>query len=166
MKDLFRLLAHVLVSAARVLRPGGVRAVIAENVLLKHQLQIVARSRRRVPNLAAIDRFFLGFWSLFRFHQYLIRPKYRLLFSPRTRSKPGPKGPSGQLIHAIVELELRNPDFGCPRIAMIISKTFGVKIDKDVVRRVLAKHYQPQPGDGPSWLGFECRLVSRQTTRN
>jgi len=41
------------------------------------------------------------------------------------------------------------PDFGCPRTAMIISKTFGVDIDKDVVRRVLANHYQPQPGMVP-----------------
>lgn len=37
---------------------------------------------------------------------------------------------------------------------MIISKTFGVTIDKDIVRRVLAKHYRPQPGDGPCWLTF------------
>ena len=37
---------------------------------------------------------------------------------------------------------------------MIISKTFGVTIDKDIVRRVLAKHYRPQLGDGPSWLTF------------
>lgn len=66
--------------------------------------------------------------------------------------KPGPKGPSEQLIQAVVELKRRNPDSGCPRTAMIISKTFGVTIDKDIARRVLAKHYRPQPGDGPSWL--------------
>jgi transposase InsO family protein len=29
-----------------------------------------------------------------------------------------------------------------------------VEIDKDVVRRVLAKQYHPQPGSGPSWLTF------------
>ena len=29
----------------------------------------------------------------------------------------------------------------CPRIALIVSKIFGVVIDKDVVRRALAKHY-------------------------
>jgi hypothetical protein len=65
MKDLFLLVGHLLITAARALRPGGVKAVIAENLMLKHQLQIVARSRRRAPNLTATDRFSLGFWSLF-----------------------------------------------------------------------------------------------------
>jgi transposase InsO family protein len=56
---------------------------------------------------------------------------------------------------AIVELKRRNPRFGCPRIALIVSKTFGVDINKDVARRVLAQHYQPGPGSGgPSWLTF------------
>ena len=59
------------------------------------------------------------------------------------------------LIQAIVELKSRNPRFGCPRIAHIISQTFGVDIDKNVVYRVLAKHYRPAPrGTGPSWLSF------------
>ena len=33
------------------------------------------------------------------------------------------------------------PKFGCGRIAQQITRTFGVEIDKDVVRRVLAKYY-------------------------
>ena len=42
-----------------------------------------------------------------------------------------------------------------PRIAQQISKAFGIEIDKDVVRRVLAKHYRPTSGGGgPSWLTF------------
>ena len=56
---------------------------------------------------------------------------------------------------AIVELKSRNPRFGCPRIAHIISQTFGVDIDKNVVHRVLGRHYRPAPdGTGPSWLSF------------
>jgi transposase InsO family protein len=51
-------------------------------------------------------------------------------------------------------MKRRNPRFGCMRIAQQISYNFGVQIDKDIVRRVLAKHYRP--GDsgapGPSWL--------------
>ncbi len=32
---------------------------------------------------------------------------------------------------------------------------FGVDINKDLVRRVLAKHHRPMPYDGgPSWLTF------------
>ena len=52
-------------------------------------------------------------------------------------------------------MKIRNPLFGCPRIAQQISRAFGIEIDKDVVRRVLAKHYRPIRGDGgngPSWL--------------
>jgi len=49
----------------------------------------------------------------------------------------------------------RNPRFGCRRIAQQLSFIFGVEIDKDVVRRVLAKRYRPEPGSqGPSWLTF------------
>ena len=52
-------------------------------------------------------------------------------------------------------MKRRNPRFGCRRIAQQISYTFGVELDKDVVRRVLAKHYRPEPGSGgPSWLTF------------
>ena len=45
------------------------------------------------------------------------------------------------------------PDFGCPKIAQHLAKTFGLDLDKDVVRRVLATHYRPDRRDhGPSWL--------------
>jgi transposase InsO family protein len=86
----------------------------------------------------------------------LKRRKYRLLYTARRKGKPGPKGPSQELIEAIVELKRRNPRFGCPRIAQQINKAFGLDIDKDVVRRVLEKHYRPGPdsGHGPSWLTF------------
>ena len=61
-----------------------------------------------------------------------------------------------ELIAAIIELKGRIPRFGSVRIAQRISHVFGAVIDKDVVRRVLAKHYRP--GDsgthGPSWLTF------------
>jgi len=52
-------------------------------------------------------------------------------------------------------MKQHNPRFGCPRIAQQINKTFGTNIDKDVVRRILAVHYRPNPGNaGPSWLSF------------
>ena len=50
-------------------------------------------------------------------------------------------------------MKRRNPKFGCVRIGQQINHAFGIKIDKDVVRRVLAIHFPPKPGaDGPSWL--------------
>ncbi len=175
MKDFLLTLLHLAVTTAKLCGPGGVRAVIAENLLLKQQLIVLRRPRQRAPNLTVSDRLLCGFGSLFlspgrirkvaigvrpatllRFHQALVRRKYRRLFSasPRPR-KPGPKGPSEALIQAIVELKRRNPRFGRPRIARIISLTFGVAIDKNVVYRVLSKHSRPAPGGtGPSWLSF------------
>ena len=124
---------------------------------------------------ALSDRLLFGFGSLFlspgrirkvaigvrpstllAFHQALVRRKYRRLFSSSgCPKKPGPKGPSEALIQTIVDLKSRNPRFGCPRIARIISRTFGANIDQNVVYRVLSKHYRPIPGGtGPSWLSF------------
>ena len=162
MRELLRLFLGLLSAVARLLGPGGARALVAENLLLKQQLLVLARSRRRAPNLTPRDRVLLGFWSLFlrrsrfekvavalrpatllAFHQAFVRRKYQALFSPNRRGKPGPKGPSTELINAIIELKRRNPRFGCRRIALIIATTFGVELDKDVVRRVLSRHWSP-----------------------
>jgi len=65
MKTVLVLVVHLLITVAKCLEPGGLRAVIAENLLLKHQLMILSRSRHRAPNLLTGDRFLLGFCSLF-----------------------------------------------------------------------------------------------------
>jgi hypothetical protein len=56
MGDLLALFLHFLTTLARLLGPGGTRAVIAETLLIKHQLSVLSRSRRRAPNLTATDR--------------------------------------------------------------------------------------------------------------
>ena len=174
MKVILILIVHFMVTAAKLLRPGGAKAIMAETLLMKHQLLVSNRSRKRSPNLTALDRFVFGVCSLFinenrfsklavvlqqstlqRFYQALVKRKYRLLFSSKRRGKPGPKGPTKEIIQAIVEMKARNPRFGCPRIAQQINLAFGTDIDKDVVRRVLAKHYKPTlGGKGPSWQTF------------
>jgi len=157
---------------AKMLHPGGIRTVIAKNLLLKQQLLIHSRSRQRAPNLTTQDRTLLGFWAQFlnprriprsaiiikpiillRFNAALKKRKYRLLYSPRNGRKPGPKGPSKEVINAIVEMKCCNPRSGCPRIAQQINLVFGLELDKDIVRRILATHYHPDIGNrGPSWL--------------
>ena len=47
MRDLLDLLVHIVVTIVRLMRPGGARAVVAESLLLKQQLLIVNRCRRR-----------------------------------------------------------------------------------------------------------------------
>ena len=172
MRDVIYLLFNLLTTLARLLRPGGGSAVIAESLLLKRQLIIHSRSRQRAPNLTTRDRALLGFMSLFlsprriiraaiiikpstllSFHSALKKRKYCLLYSPRGGRKPGPKGPSREVIKAIVEMKQRNPRYGCPRIAQQINLAFGLELDKDIVRRVLAIHYKPDStNSGPSWL--------------
>ena len=41
------------------------KAIIADSLLMKQQLIVINRSRRRAPNLTIINRLLLGFWSLF-----------------------------------------------------------------------------------------------------
>jgi hypothetical protein len=47
MKDLLVLLAHLLTTVAKLLGPGGARAVVADSLLMKQQLLVISRSRRR-----------------------------------------------------------------------------------------------------------------------
>jgi putative transposase len=163
---------HLIGTFIRLARPGGIRSVVAESVLVKHQLLILNRSRKRAPNLRALDRIIAGLCVallrparvirsaivlrpsiLLHFHHVLVKGKYRLLFSPKQRRKRGPKGPSKELIDAIVEMKRRNRNWGCPRIARQITLAFGIGINKDVVRRVLDNHYHPElKSGGPSWL--------------
>src|SRR5437899_7786936 len=56
MRDIFALLVHVIVTAIRLARPGGLRSVIAESTLVRHQLSILNRGRKRAPNLRVSDR--------------------------------------------------------------------------------------------------------------
>ena len=73
MKNLLLTLLHLAVTTAKLWAPRGVRAVIAENLVLKQQLIVLRRGRQRAPNLTLSDRLLCGFGSLF--------------LSPRTRPK-------------------------------------------------------------------------------
>src|SRR3989475_9878799 len=174
MRDLAVLFLHLIATVARLAGPGGARSVVAESVLVKQQLLILNRSRQRSPNLRVSDRIVAGLCALLMrparlirsaivlkpstllgFHQALKNRKYRLLFSPKLRKKPGPKGPSQEIIAAVVQMKQRNPTWGCPRIAQQIALAFNIQIDKDVVRRIIANHHRPgRDSSGPSWLTF------------
>ena len=169
---LFILFVHLVVTLARLTRPGGVRAVAAESLAVKHQLLIMKRAQRRCPTLTPWDRAILGIctllvsprrWgrmavilktsSLLRLHRGLVKRKYRLLYTPTRRGRPGPRGPSRELIDAVVEMKLRNPYFGCRKIAEQISSAFGLELNKDVVRPILIRFNRPGPDrGGRSWL--------------
>jgi len=172
MFDLAAQFVHLIWTALRLLSPGGARSVVAESILLKHQLLILNRSRERAPSLRPTDRLIAGLCArmirparllrtavvlrpstLMSFHRTLVKGKYRRLFTPKRRGTPGPNGPSAELVEAILEMKRRNPRFGYQRIAQQLALAFGIEVDKDTVRRVLSKRYRPDPS-GPSWLTF------------
>ena len=129
MRELFVLLAHLLTTLVKLCRPGGFYAVAAESLAVKHQLHVMSRSRRRAPRLTPWDRLVFGLCaccipmkrfekcaiilkpsSFTRFHQALVCSKYRWLYSPGKRARPGPKGPSKEVVAAVVEMKRRNHD--------------------------------------------------------
>jgi len=132
MRDVLVLLVHLIVTAVRLMRPDGIRSVIAESVLLRHQLLVLNRPRQRAPDLRPTDRFIAGLCAGFmrpgrllrsaivlkpatilQFHRSLVSRKYRELFAAkRKRMQPRPKGPSAELVAAIVAMKHRNPRFG------------------------------------------------------
>ena len=141
---------------------------------MRHQVLILNRGRKRAPNLRASDRIIAGLctlmmrqarvlrsaivlkpYPLLHFHKMLTKEKYRLLFSPKRVRRPGPKGPTKELIDAVVEMKRRNSTWGCKRIAQQMALAFGVDMDKDVVRRILGIHFRREAGSGGrSWLSF------------
>jgi putative transposase len=91
--------------------------------------------------------------TLLSLHRALTTRKYQRLFSSKGPTKPGPKGPSEDVIAAVVDMKQRNAIWGCPRIAQQITLAFGIPMNKNVVRRILAARHQPKPDSaGPSWL--------------
>src|SRR5215469_17784078 len=136
MRDIFTLFLYAIVTIIRLGKPGGLRCVVAESVLMRHQLLILNRGRKRAPNLQSSDRIIAGLCTLLmrparvlrsavvlktstllHFHKMLVQRKYRLLFSPKRVRRPGPKGPTKELIDAVLEMKRRNGTWGCKRIA-------------------------------------------------
>lgn len=185
MRDLPILLYHLVACLINLLRPGGLKSIAAENLILRQQLIVLNRTRQRSPRLTQADRTLFAILAhiiprrrlrklaiivqpatILNFHKALIKRKYRLLYSAKNPGKPGPKGPDPELVKLVVEIKHRNPRMGYDRIAMQIYQAFGVEVDKHVVRRILAKHYKPSYPGGPSWLTFLSQTKDSLWSRN
>jgi hypothetical protein len=124
-----------IVTLARLTKPGEVRSIVAESVLIRHQLLILNRGRKRAPNLNAADRIIAGLCTflmrharvlrsaivrkastLLHLHSVLRKRKYRLLFSSGRRHRPGPKDSKKDLIDTVVAMKRCNPRWGCPAL--------------------------------------------------
>jgi len=55
MRDFAIVFVHLIVTLFQLARPGGLRSVVAESVLVRHQLLILNRGRKRAPNLRATE---------------------------------------------------------------------------------------------------------------
>jgi putative transposase len=172
MRVFLTLFLDLILFSTRGLRPGGRSWLLAEHLLVRQQLIAVRRKRKRAPKLTSIDRVVFALSSLFvsskrlpkisivvahstllGFHRALVNRKYSKLFANKFPRKPGPKGPSADLIKLIVGIKVKNPGYGCPKIALLASELLGEDIDEQMVRRILRKYFSSQPrGPGPSWL--------------
>jgi hypothetical protein len=111
MREVFILIAHLLVTWQSLPGRAVLAQVAAESLAVKHQLLIMKRAQRRARKLTPWDRLVLrvcAFFvspkllhnmavilkpsTLFYFHRALIRRKYHLLYSPSKRRRPGPRG--------------------------------------------------------------------------
>jgi len=128
MSLLLQLLAQFLRCVGLLCRKDGLKAVVVQNLLLTQHLIVLNRGRQRGPSISPLHRNWLAFFSMFlstrrlrqaavvfrfstflRFKEILVRQKYKFLFSRGECSKPGPKGPSREIIAAVVEFKQRNP---------------------------------------------------------
>ena len=171
MLSILGLILDGIVLLARLSRPGGQSWLVAEHLLLRQQLLLVRRKTSRAPRLSLLDRLVFAVTTLFvhssrlpklsivvahstllHLHRALVNRKYSRLFSHKNR-KPGPKGPSTELIALIVGIKVKNPNYGCPKIALLATRLLGESVSEQRVRRILRKHFKNQPGGpGPSWL--------------
>ena len=88
MRDPIILLVHLIATLARLMGPGGLRSVVAESLLVKHQLLILNRSRHRAPNLRVSDRILAGVCALF------MRPGSCVPLGDRAQTVDDPELPS------------------------------------------------------------------------
>jgi hypothetical protein len=64
MRSCLVLLIYLVVTLIRLGRPGGLRRVVGESMLVRHQLLILNRGRKRAPNLRSKDRLIAGLCTL------------------------------------------------------------------------------------------------------
>ena len=51
---------HAILTFFHCLKPSGTKALIAENIALRHQLMVLTRGKHRAPKMTRFDRFYFG----------------------------------------------------------------------------------------------------------
>jgi putative transposase len=147
---MLKLLLRTLVSAL-----GSRDALIAENLALRHQIEVLQRNCTR-PNLQWRDRAFWDilscFWPSWRSALYIVQPDtvirwHRLGFRFYWRWKSRPRRPgrpriSREIRDLIREMSLANPTWGAPRIHGELLK-LGIDLHQDTVSNNMVKPTRP-----------------------
>jgi hypothetical protein len=99
--------------------------------------------------------------TLLSLHRALTQRTYRRLFSSKVSTKPGPKGPTQEVIAAVVDMKRRNPTWGVrgslnrspwpsafpsPRMWCGAFSPFGIPVDTRLAGTVLAHRARSHEG--------------------
>jgi putative transposase len=160
-------LGYVLMRRLLRVRLGGdVRGLEVENMVLRHQLAVLRRTKKRPP-LRRRDRLLLAAaskllprerWSLFlvspqtllRWHRELVRRKWTY-----RHRRPGRPTVEPEVRELVLRLGRENPRWGCVRIQGELRK-LGIRVGATTIRSILrAAGLGPAPRrSGPSWGEF------------
>jgi putative transposase len=180
-RDIVLLFVHLIVTAVRLAQPGGLRSVVAESALLRHQLLILNRGRKRAPNLRASDRIIAGLCALFmrparvlrsaialkpstllHFHHVLTKRKYRrrilgMPYSPVS----GSGGPSWLTFLGHVKDSLWSIDLFCCESLTLRTHWVLVVMDQ-FTRRIVGFGIRSGTVDGPALCRMSQHAIRRQ----
>ena len=146
MVELFKLLCSAVIGLFR-----SRASLEAENVALRHQLNVLRRQSPKRPTLSAIDR--LIFVGLYRFAPSIrealriIEPEtlihwhragFRLFWRWKSRSRPGRPKVASEIRQLIREMSLANPLWGAPRIHGELLK-LGIDVAQTSVAKRMAR---------------------------
>ena len=175
MNQFFTLTVIFLKAYFLLKKPGGRAQLICEINLCIQQLVINYKTDVRCPALTPDDRIILGFLihfipkerlhelaiilsptTLLKYNRALFNKDSGVLRSSKNNQKPGPKGPTTEVIDLVLVMKKKNLLMGYLRIAMQLNLIFDSSLDSNQVKRILDKYHRPSPFDyqGPSWSTF------------
>ena len=139
------------------------RALALENLVLRHQLEVLGRSVRK-PRLSNRDRIFWVFimriWKDWRRPLTIVRPEtvirwhrqgFRLYWRWKSRPRwPGRRSVPKEISDLIRRMSRANPLWGAPRIHGELLK-LGIDISQATVSKYMVRHRKPP---SQSWRAF------------
>ena len=153
--------------------------LVAENLLLRQQLAVLARPTRKRPRLPARDKLFWvlvrWLWRDWRRHLILVRPEtvvgwrrqgWPLVWRRRSRDRPGRPRLSAEVQALIARMARENPAWGSERIRGELLR-LGIVVSNRSIRRYRGR--KPPRPPTQTWRTFlanhggQSRAADRST---